>query len=138
MKTATTAENRLTGYRHQKNLKSLWQATCPSVTAATLITDYCGPIFHTTLSLVKNAPLNSIFHPPSKKLRVKDPRLDKRYNQQVNSELKKAGLIKLAFDLQRKAENNWDTMMETEYNKIQALRTLGSEETWKVDFEDLK
>ena len=63
--------------------------------------------------------LPSEYRPPSKKLRSNDPRLVKRYNRKVISKLKGAGLIKQAFDLQRKAENYWNSELEAEYNQIQ-------------------
>ena len=63
--------------------------------------------------------LPSEYRPPSKKLRANDPRLVKRYNRKVKSKLKGAGLIRRAFELQRKAENYWNSEMEAEYNQIQ-------------------
>ena len=60
----------------------------------------------------------SEYRTPAKKLRADDPRLVKRYNRQVKSELKKTTLIKSAFTIQRKAENTWNTDIETEFNKV--------------------
>ncbi len=59
------------------------------------------------------------YKPPSKKLNANDPQLVKQYNCQVKSELKKAGIIKKAFKLQREAENNWNKQLEAKYNAIQ-------------------
>ena len=60
----------------------------------------------------------SEYRPPAKKLRADDPRLVKRYNRQVKSELKKEKLIQTAFTIQRKAENTWNIDLETEFNQI--------------------
>jgi endonuclease/exonuclease/phosphatase family metal-dependent hydrolase len=60
----------------------------------------------------------SEYRPPAKKLRADDPRLVKRYNRQVKSELKKAKLIKAPFLLQRKAENTWNIDLEAEFNQV--------------------
>ena len=66
----------------------------------------------------------SEYRPPVKKLQANDPRLVKRYNRKIKAELQKSGLIKVAFDLQSKATDQWDDTLEAEYNSIQETKSV--------------